>query len=510
MDFNSWLRSMGFDPEKLDDETKARMRKMYDENSKLRAAASSAEKGAEESVSRINNIMSLARCIVATATSDAVRSNILEYANELATNKDISLSDAGNKLNEKVREIVGDGIINQVLAGPVRRTYAVVGTSDDMSRADIVAAFGDNDSRMLHKKAAEACIRHMKSGDTLEMDDLAKDLEGKKGKLRYLDSRNMVRVMTAPASAVAYQAIQTLMLNKNYNEQNDDTAELVSVIPSSASEDVFPEVEGEDGVRYIKEGEAYPIMGASGQYVKVGHKKAGVAIAQTREKSIFDKYGELNVSLNSASRQLHRNRSNHRIHRIVDSTTFDGKHVCFPGSSDGANALYATSEDERGNYNLVVSNPLSGKANLTAVRKLLAMRKLKDGTFVNTPMANMLVPVELYEVAWELLNSIFVPPTSATNTQTYTPNFYGPNGGQSVKTKVFSHPLLDSISISDWYAGEFAAQFYEKEIWGPEVMPKLTDGEMSLRDINALWIASYCIEVAALTNMYVVKSQAGA
>jgi hypothetical protein len=263
-------------------------------------------------------------------------------------------------------------------------------------------------------------------------------------------------------------------------------------------------------VRYIKEGEAYPIMGASGQYVKVGHKKAGVAIAQTREKSIFDKYGELNVSLNSASRQLHRNRSNHRIHRIVDSTTFDGKHVCFPGSSDGANALYATSKDERGNYNLVVSNPLSGKANLTAVRKLLAMRKLKDGTFVNTPMANMLVPVELYEVAWELLNSIFVPPTSATNTQTYTPNFYGPNGGQSVKTKVFSHPLLDSISISDWYAGEFAAQFYEKEIWGPEVMPKLTDGEMSLRDINALWIASYCIEVAALTNMYVVKSQAGA
>jgi len=519
MNFETWLRSLGTDPEKLDEATKKVMRKIFDDLQTAQAQAQAPKPaadndGAQRSFARSSLILGTARAAVATA-NDKVKAGILEYAAELAGDAKITAEEAQRKIAEKAMELVKASTAATAVADEQRGNILLSAMPADpdaiLSRQEIVSIFSEpRQDRALYKRAAKSVIKHSELGHELSLREITEALREKTGLLRIHDEAGgspSVRTVTASSANVAIQSVLTYLLTKVYDQQPDITDQLVTIILSNAAEETLPEVETEDGVRFVKEGDLYPMLGGSMISVKTSYKKAGAAISQTRENSIFDRLGRVQVYLTSLTRQLKSKRAQFRLARICDSAALDGRYIARPGNDNGTAAFYTTVADNRGNLNLVESNALANETDIDNVKARLDAMKLMDGTYVLAALKVLLVPSALQATAWKIVNSIYAPSASG---QFFLPNPYGPGGMLGAAPVVLSHPLVATYggAATTWFAGDPAQQFYEKEIWPVEVVPKMTGGEMALRDIISLWIGSFCIDVVALSNMFFVKNTA--
>jgi len=532
--FEQWLQQQGINPE--DDSTREIMRGVYESTKRMveearRSApdgqtpppAPAGERGenAEQAEARRKAIFSAARAAGGTARPEA-RAALLELADELTGKREVKVEDAIRQLGEKAVELVQAGGGEPAPAGEQRAvvTEARVGDRDAvLSRSEILSAFTDRgNDRTAVRAAARSVVAHMQEGDEIDFRSILRDIQERdgqelRGRVRvHVEDGGAptVRTVTASSANVAIQNVLTYLLNKTYAENPPKTDPLVTVVPSSAAEDTLPEVETENGVRRVKEGEPYPILSGSERDVKTGYFKFGAGVAQTRENSVFDRLGRVSVHLTSLARQLRNKRDAFRLARICDSTSFDGRYIARPGNDAGSAAFYSASEDNRGNVNLKASNGLSDETDIDNAVQILDGMKLLDGTYVMAELKVLLVDSSKKAGAWKIVNSLFSPSVAYDTGNFMAKNPYGPEGLLSEVPKIISHPLVGTYAgaTTTWFAGDPSKQFYEKEVWPVEVVPKVVGGEMALRDIVGLWIGSFCADLVALSNMYFVKSTA--
>jgi hypothetical protein len=506
--FALFLRAIGRDEATLAAEDKVILQRIYDEVN--RQAEAAGNEGVSALQARCDAIMGTARAATQTAVS-AVKAGVLEFAAGLLSGKD-TVVEAQRKIMDELPEVISAVKLHETRAAEGQTMeFVVPGPDAELSKRDIVTILGEQrDDTTLYRRAAKAMLAHSKGSGEF-MPGIMKELSTRQGLLRVHDEDGPPRVRMIPANAgsVAVQNLLTTLLNLGYDEGIDVTDALVTQLPTSAEEDTLPEVEGEDGVRFVKQGEVYPMMGAQARTVTVKYLKYGAAIAEFRETMLFDRLGTTQSMLSSAGRQLRNKRAAIRIYRICDTTGLDGKYINYPGSSDGATTLYSVTADAfRSNINKVASNGLAAVANITAARLLLRKMKLKDGSFVKPVLRVILVPEALALTAWGLVNSVYDPQLTATYPQTTIPNYFGGKMPNQPNPVVVSDPLIDSLSATSWYCGDPSRQFFEKVVWAPEVVPVIVGSPDSLRDVVRAWKASACTEVAALSNMFFIKSEA--
>lgn len=512
MPFEKFLRSIGVDPDSVEknSDTEKALRKAYD----LAVKAESAAATSGEEKKRAAAIMNTARAAALSATP-AVKAGVLEHAAELVSDEDLSVADAQRKLAEKIADLIKDDSATRATAtADEQRTEVSVPADREavLSKRDILSVFGQERSdRAIYDVAARSVVDYIERGEAIPASEIFAGLEGKTGRMIVHDEsgRGSRRSITAASANVAIQAVMNHLLQKSYQLRPDRTDALVTTIPGGANEITFPEVEADAGVKRLKEGEAYPLLGTTERDVKSSYVKYGAAISQTRENSVFDKLGRVTVLLQSLARQLQRYRAEFRLARICDSTTLDGRYIARPDNDSGSAAFYSSSEDARGNVNLKTSNGLSDETDLANVRDILDAMVLLDGSSVLPEMRVILVDSTKHETAWKILNTVYAPSITSANTSQIK-NPYGPEGMYETRPTVISHPKVSTYAgaATTWFAGDPQQQFYEIEHWPVEMVPVVASGDMLLRDIVSAWKGSFCIDVIALSNMYFVKNTA--
>lgn len=521
MTFELWCQKRGLDAAKMDADTVATMRKIYDmEQQAVREAAEGASRSAgtpapapaaQNPQERMNLILGTARAATATATSE-VRAQVLDLATELVGKADVTAEAAQRQIQERLIALAKKP--SEPGTSPDQREGFVAPRDPQsiLSKREIEAAFGEaRADRTAYRHAARSLVNHIEHGNAIPSEELMRALEGKQGHLVVHSDigRPSRRTILAGAVNVATQETLNVLLNKAYAENLGKTDALVTIIPGGA-EFSLPEVEAEDSVKRIKEGGEYPLIGTTDRDVKTGHVKYGGAIAQTRENSVFDRLGRVMVGMQSIARQLRRYRDDFRLARICDSTAMDGRYIGRPGNDSGTAAFYSGTADHRGNANLVTSNGLADETDIDAVVQRLEGFKLLDGTHIMPSLRVILVPSGLKATAWKILNSLYAPSAVAATGQPNMVNPYGPTGMLSEVPTIISHPKVSTYAgaSTTWFAGDPKQQFFEVEHWPIEMVPVIASGDMALRDVVAAWKGSFCIDLVALSNMFFVKCTA--
>jgi len=526
MTFLEWCRRHGLDPDSMDETTRKKMEDIHRSYmEELEAARRKEQRGdggearanAEQAQARSALILNTAQAMSATA-ADGVARGLLDYAADLVGDESVRAEDAQKKLADKARELAKSEP-QEPAAAPAERGVPSLPSDPEavLSRADIVSCYADHgDDRTLTMRAARSIVTHQQQGDELPLRALFADLKerdpkGEHGRLRvHIEDggRPAVRALTAASANVAIQTVLTTLLGKVYTEHPPVTDQLVTTVQASADEVTFPEVEADEGVRRVREGDPYPVIGGVERSVKSSWRKYGAALTQTRESATFDQLGRLQVQLTSLARQLRNKRDMFRLARICDSTAEDGRYIARPGDDAGSSAFYSTSADHRGNTNLVESNGLADYTDIDADVKALEAMQLLDDSYVLPELNTILVPAALKATAWKIVNSLYCPPTGSDTANPMQVNPYGPQGMYSNVPRILSHPAVATYTgnSTTWFAGDPTQQFYEVEIWPVEVVPRMSGGEMALRDIQELWIGSFCIDVIALSNMFFLKN----
>jgi len=149
----------------------------------------------------------------------------------------------------------------------------------------------------------------------------------------------------------------------------------------------------------------------------------------------------------------------------------------------------------------VTTNSLVDDTDLENARVRLAGMKNERGERVFIPMNRciLLVPDALQNVAWRILNSEMTPGVEGEVSPWGTKGAYRP--------KLVSSPLLDDLSTSAWYLGDFRRQFVRKWKLRFESVSLGMDTESYLRQRIAFQArVGWDCEVGARDYIYAVQS----
>jgi hypothetical protein len=151
----------------------------------------------------------------------------------------------------------------------------------------------------------------------------------------------------------------------------------------------------------------------------------------------------------------------------------------------------------------VSGNPLSTIANLSAVRAVLANMRDDRGERGVVPISRtiLLVPDALLEAAWKLLNSEL----TAGLVNEKSP--WGPSG--PFQPRLLSSPKLDDASATDYFMGDFPAQFRRKWQFRFEYVTLGADQQQAFLDRRVAFQArvAWSCGVNAIDHNRVVRSQ---
>lgn len=262
-------------------------------------------------------------------------------------------------------------------------------------------------------------------------------------------------------SASAFPLLTGLMVVAEINEGLAETAsiggELVTDFDDTKKVTVIDRVITLDtNVKRVDDGVGeYPEIGASEESYEVLSKHNGrkLSIAQalideSDTPNIIERVNKLVEIMDSFTEE-------ETLQAVCDQA---GNGLRKRGSA--AAALFSATANTPGTRaplgNLVASNALASTASLDTARARLASfltdRLKRSG--IEWSRQVLLVPDALIGMAWKLTSSE-LQPGKANEVSSW-----GPRG--PFRPRVLSSPKLDDISTSDWFMGDFAAQFRRK------------------------------------------------
>ena len=260
--------------------------------------------------------------------------------------------------------------------------------------------------------------------------------------------------LTAQALEMGFEQHETigeqLVRELDSNKKNEIVARVVASNPPEGG---------------VKEGDPYPLMGATEDWVNIGHRRDGFRMAITQETlDEIDIPGFLNMLWQGA--EIASNRIEQQtLDRVTDkngsNTTAAAAPYAFKPQGTPTQLYNATANNpgvRAPSGTRITNTPLAGVDDLETARAHFASyrddRGKRTNRWTNDGSMIALVPDARRTTLESILNSVDVPGVVGER------NVFGPQGSQKITP--LSSPLLDNITTVDWWLGRFNRQFVRK------------------------------------------------
>lgn len=275
-----------------------------------------------------------------------------------------------------------------------------------------------------------------------------------------------MRALTTAAFPLLTGNLTIQAFNAAYDDVEGIADQLVTDFDSNKKQAVIARLSVDDTKQdHVPEGEDFPLVGASEDWVIIGELRNGYRLAITQET--IDEVGTSGFldRVNQVARLASNKVEKQTLNRITDATGSNtsssaAPHVYKPKGV--AAALYSSSANTPNsrvpNGSRIDNNAFVDGSNLETARSRFASAQDDNGERLaiwrNDGSMILLMPDALVSSAAGVLDSIMIPGIENQN------NPWGPRGRYRVT--LLSSPRLDDISTTAWYLGRFKEQFKRK------------------------------------------------
>lgn len=263
---------------------------------------------------------------------------------------------------------------------------------------------------------------------------------------------------------------------------------------------------------HVAENGQFPEIGAGEECYEIHHRKNGRKIKFSRELWDENDKAEVKrrlVKLAQISREMLRKLALRRIYDISGSASTPAAPYVLRAKGSAGASLYSATANTPGTRapsgTRIINNPLISIANLEAARLVLNAMTNERGEKFDQPMARntLLVPDALASTAETIRGSTMTP--GVLNER----NPWGPNG--TFQPQIVSSPVLDQLSTTTWFLGDFKRQFRRKWKQRPTFVELTEGGQQAYLDQDIVYQArlSWDMEVGAEDYTGVVQCLSG-
>lgn len=324
------------------------------------------------------------------------------------------------------------------------------------------------------------------------------------------DSMGGTRAITASAFPLLSSHLTIAGINEAYSSVPTIGEQLVTEMDDNKKETAVGLILANNpkDVDTIREGEDFPQVGASEEFVTISHRRDGRQIVITAEAIEENDVSGIVDRINFLGRWAAKSIEVQTLKRVYD---YDGSAASgaapYVYKPNGAGtALYSATANTPGtrapNGTRINNNALVDYTDIDNARTRLVSMKTDLDDRLSMSELTLLVPDALLSIAFRILNSEFVPGTVNEI------NPVGPRG--YFRTTLLSSPRLDDLSTTCWHLGAFQRQFRRKWKLRQEIVSLTQDMSqyLSSRTAYRARIAWDC-EVGAIDYPYVVQCLSG-
>ena len=282
---------------------------------------------------------------------------------------------------------------------------------------------------------------------------------------------------------------------EGYNAPGFIGKSLVTNIPSSRKNETYAGFGVPDVPVEVAEGMPYPQTGFGDKFVTSSALKKGRLLDITMEAIMFDQTGQLLMRAGNIGEKMRLEQE-----RVILRGITDADSVVFKPQGV-AEALYRTAAGTNSDtINKITSNALVDWTDIDAVMQVFAGMRDENGDEIVAFPNTLLTANALSATANRILTATKLEHTASGSTYTTT------SGNPISGIRPQSSLLLDSISTTNWYLGDFPKQFGWQEVLPMQVMRKRLESDAHTRDIVTSYKVRYFGGMLALDDKYVVQS----
>lgn len=319
-------------------------------------------------------------------------------------------------------------------------------------------------------------------------------------------------------SSNAFQVITGELISSAVIEGYNNTDgligdQLVRVVPVKMRNTKIAGFSAIGGPLEVKEGMPYEETGFDEKYITTRESKKGRIVSLNEELVLFDQTGMVRENAMELGIQCRHERERTIVRGAIDADASTSPVYRPSGTGE---SLYAT---DGSNFNYIgVGNTTAGSAfqaasalqdwtDLDLVRRYRATEVKDDRidgtqraiTGINTGLT-LLVPESLVGVADMIVNATEIR-RDGTNERTTAAS---PVRG--MVNRILSSPVLDEVSVADYYLGNFQRQFIWTEIWPIQTFTQGANSEAAFeRDTIFRYKVRYYGGISAKDSRYVTK-----
>jgi hypothetical protein len=279
-------------------------------------------------------------------------------------------------------------------------------------------------------------------------------------KVERVEADGFTRAIMASAFPVLVGNLMLAEINEALDAIPDVTAELVRDIPTGKKINVFAGVLTDSPkIDRVDEADAFPELGAGQETFTILTKRDGRKVSITKDLIEESNVADLVMRINALAEYMRYSVMRQTLRAVCDvfgSATSPAAPYALTLNNSAA-SLYSTTANTPGTRapsgTRVTNNPLSTTASLEAVRTRLNTFLNQHGHKAAIPLSacKLLVPDALLPTALKLMGSLMEPGVENER------NNWGPQG--EFRPRPVSTPLLDEISTTAYYLGDFQRQF---------------------------------------------------
>lgn len=269
---------------------------------------------------------------------------------------------------------------------------------------------------------------------------------------------------------------------------------LVTPFPSSLEIDKIPGGWLNAMFENVGELQQYPqTADITDTWVQIGHQKRGIILNITAEAVQFDRTGIVLREAAKVGEEMARDREERILNAVVDNTGYKSFHYKATETD-----IYGNAGGTYHDYDNLVVDVMADYTDILALYLLLSLMKDERGKPCQVDPKILLVPKTLEITANRIIVNDVLPGGTNNERNPFANRF-----------QILSSAILDAISTTAWFLGDFKKNFAEKVVIPPQVMTRRfgdnNEGAWT-RDIVASYKARYDSKVGAVDYRYVGKS----
>lgn len=328
------------------------------------------------------------------------------------------------------------------------------------------------------------------------------------------DISGAMRTITTSAFPIMTGTMVIAQINSAYAEIPKIGQNLVTEIDDNKKVTTIVGISTLDSKKdEVKELEDFPEVGASEEKVEIRHRKNGRKLTLSAESIQENDIPNFVLRVNDLAKFINRRIEKLTLERVTDHTgsgTSPAEPYVYRPAGTGTQLYNATANNpgtRAPSGTRITNNAFVDETDLDAARERMVTFKDDNGERIGYSLSNtvILCPDILVKKIAKTLNSEYVPGVENERSN------WGPGGRFHIPMeRVYSSPLMDDLSASAWYYGDFKSQFIRKWKMRFEYASLGMNTQAYLNaQVAAQFRIAYDVEVGARDYVYVIQCLSG-